>query len=287
MKKVVGVVNFSTLCKKNAGSFISSREQEWELHVQKTLDDERLKLRTKLFCEISIPQLDLQVYESSLVSFELVVLISEILPDVYKNELYDLSKIRPWLVIEERKENDWLDARGAIRRSVARLTEKDSGEKHLFASFRLDDDDFLSINYLHKLSGYISEGNLNKFVTFPIGKKCVWKNNKIVNLAEFDSPLIAIGLAHIGLYNKSKDELCTKPESVFAGINHYEINKDYEVIEDRSESMYFWSQHSFQDTAGRFKHSEINEFWDDSDYSLLKKFKNFPILIPKIDLSRF
>lgn len=284
MAKVVGVVNFSTLCKKNSGSFISSRENDWEEHVSRILKPERLMLRLKLFTELSLPLFDVQELKPKKEWFRLVVIISDLLPAEYKLQLKKAEAIRPWLTIEERSENDWLDAKGAIKRALSDMVRDEEADVVPFASFRLDDDDFISTNFLKEVTEHVTKSNVNSFLTFSNGYKCVWEKEKITNIVPVHMPLIAIGLTHIGLYNKELDCFSTKPETVFAGINHYELDKEHNVIDIETSAGFVWSQHSHQDTAGRFKSSEIKNEWNELGPQIIDYLLTFPPLITRLKL---
>lgn len=283
-KRVIGIVNFSTLCKKNSGSFISSREKDWSEHQEQILSDERLALRTKLFTEISLPLFDLQSRTPRNGNFQLVVLISSLLPSKYKTILMAAASIRPWLQIEERGIDDWLDAPGAIKRALKRMNMEDFQDNCIFSSFRIDDDDFVSTQYLENLEKYITTEHKGKFITFSLGYKCVWNRGKITNLAPIHKPLIAIGLAHIGCYNASSDQFTTEPQTVFAGMNHFDLKKSHGVIEDSGKYMFMWSQHPHQDTIGRFKSVELEDCWSEIPADIIGSVLEFPSIIGNIDV---
>ncbi|ADN74659.1 hypothetical protein Fbal_0445 [Ferrimonas balearica DSM 9799] len=266
MKPIIGLINFSTLCKKNSGSFISSRESDWETHKQSVLSRSRLEERLFYFEQVSLKQFDSQVDVNYFEEFRLVILISTLLHDDLKKKVYELQVGRPWMIIEERGEEDWLDATGAISRALislirGRATKYINEDKVCFASFRLDDDDFLSTNFLKSLSSYINDDNAGKFVTFSHGFKCCWISKRIVNLVRIHKPLIAIGLSHIGQFCTKTMDFSTDPKTVFSGVNHYKIGESSSVIEDITPGMFIWSQHSNQDTHNRFKSVEIEDYW--------------------------
>ena len=283
-KKIVGVVNFSTLCKKNSGSFISSREKSWDEHVEIILNELRLESRLKFFTEVSLPIFDLQSESPDESWFSLVVLISDMLPQKFKNKLEKSASIRPWLRIEERGEDDWLDAPGAVRRSLNNMISESDLENTLFSSFRIDDD-FISTEYLRELLQCIEVKNQGKFVTFSNGYKCAWDGDSLVNLVEIKKPLIAIGLAHVGSFDKDNNAFSTTPETVFAGMNHYELDAEHAVLEKHEPPMFIWSQHKNQDTAGRFKSVEIAESWGEVSPDIISKLQNFPSLLTKLNIS--
>lgn len=280
----IGIINFSTLIKKTAGSFISSRELEWEDHVNRILDIDRLKNRSNFLTEITLPNFDLQVKEMNLKKFRLCILISNLLPINFKELLYKKSKDYPWITIEERDTNDYLDANGSIRRALLEIIGKNKDlqnkETVKFTSFRLDDDDFLSSTYLKTLNNIVSKNTPGKFITFSNGVKGLWNDqcSKIENIVQTERPLIAIGLAHIGEFNTKEDIYKTEPNTVFAGISHYDLSKNFQIIEDKTAEMFFWSQHKHQDTAGRFKSTEIQKKWDRIPVQDEKLLANFPLL---------
>ncbi|MCX7131392.1 glycosyltransferase [Aeromonas sp.] len=280
-KYIVGLINFSTLIKRTSGSFISSRENDWNEHVARILDQTRLNIRTNFLLENTIPSLSKQINTLGYNKFRLCILISNILPHEYKERIYSAAQSNTWIIIEERDVDGYLDAQGAISRSLQKSLSdepnKDNLDNVTFSSFRLDDDDFLPNDYLSHLSKYITSSNQGKFVTFENGYQGLWNSacNKIENIITSHRPLIAIGLAHIGGYNYSANGFTTEPATVFAGLSHYDISNKYSVIHDTTEGMFFWSQHENQDTAGKFKSTQIKEKWNnipDFVHAMLPRF---------------
>jgi len=274
-KFVIGFVRFSIILEKDKGAWFSSRELDWDEHIKQILDSSRLKSRLKLF-RYSLTQLNLQTHKPDPGWFRLIVFISTMLNGEFKKELYEMQKEFTWLTFIERSPQEGM---GADLSALSLLKEiKFDNKKIPVLTFRLDDDDFLSINYLQKIIEYCSEEYIDKVVTFPHGYKCLWNPSleKILQLQEVRRPFIAIGLSAISCFNAEKGIFESRISTVFTGINHKQIPDHFNTIIDDSECMYVWSHHSDQDTFGRFK----SEIMTEANHFVIEKnfHTNFPAL---------
>lgn len=260
---IIGIINFSVLIKRNTGSWISSRESEWTEHVNRMLNPERLEFRIQLLTEGILRQFDKQTLPPSAEWFRLAIVTSSLLPEKYRQKLDLAASIRPWLKIEERTPDDWIAVDKIIEDFTKIHTQRNQSPSTPFLSFRLDDDDLLSISYLEKCQHYITKENIGKLLTFQSGIKALWDvdDRRIENLAEVTKPFIAIGTAAICEAERSTGKVISTPKSVFVGGNHYDIPKRFPTIIDNSPNMYLWSHHKTQDTHGRFKSDAFNGPW--------------------------
>lgn len=277
---IIGIINFSVLIKRNAGSWISSRESEWTDHVDRILNPERLEFRIQLLTEGLLPQFDKQTLTPSAEWFRLAIVTSSLLPQKYKQALQLAASTRPWLEVIERTPDEWI----AVDKIIEDFTRGQMNRAELasfpFLSFRLDDDDFLSINYLEKCQQYTTRDNIGKFLTFPNGIKVLWamKERRIDNISEVTKPFIAIGTAAVCEAERQTGKVISNPKSVFVGGNHYDIPKRFPTITDVSPNMFLWSHHATQDTHGRFKADAFKESWSQRPKrsELHNTINNFP-----------
>jgi hypothetical protein len=270
MKQIIGIINFNTLCKKNSSSFISSRESEWENHKANILDKRNIDFRLNILINHSLP--NLLNYIPQDVCFNIVILYSSLLDDDTQQTLHDYAHKFNEIILESRSEEDYLDINGSIKRVLSSIPIQ--RDKVIFGSFRLDDDDILSNQYLSELSNYVVLENLNKFITFSNGIECLWKNNNIDKLCFCNKQFIAIGLSHIGLFDNKSFQFLTEPQTVYCGISHFDIPKKFEYIIDDTPNMFIYSRHNLQDTSTKYK------FWNKNVINNLDKniIENFPTI---------
>ncbi|UBQ40023.1 glycosyltransferase [Comamonas thiooxydans] len=280
MKKInpcVGLMRFSTISSRDKGAFISSREKSWDEHIASILDPRRLEFRINFLSKITLPQIDNQTLRADPSWFSFIVIISELLPENFKKILYSEKEKYPWLKVVERGVDDWVGAELLIKES---LLSMDYTDEVPFLSFRLDDDDSISVKFLEKSQFYINGDNVDKFLTFSRGAKILWAKNdfSIKNYQKEHRPFIAIGLGAISNFNYQTGDFSSKIRTVFIGLNHYEIKENNSFIDDESEDMFIWSHHASQDTFGRFKSVEFKGEWVEPPDSIFSDLSDFPYL---------
>lgn len=282
LNPVVGLMRFSTISVREKNSFVSSRENSWDDHVASILDPQRLEFRIRFLLEVTLPQLNNQTVGTSKDWFSFIILISDLLQDEFKEQLYNAQKKYEWLRISERGINDWIAAEKEIKDSLSSMPFYD--EARPFMSFRLDDDDTLPLDYIEKCQKHIKESNANKFLTFPNGAKILWSNNgfSIKNFQNENRPFIAIGLGAISIFNFQSKDYSSELKTVFVGINHYQLKESQNFIEDNEDGMYIWSHHASQDTFGKFKSSLFDGEWKYCPENVYAYLSKFPFLIKHI-----
>lgn len=275
---MVGVIFFSILTKKSTGSWISSRENDWDDHVNNILEPNRLKFRLKLLSEVIIPQFADQTLKPDESWFRLVIITSNMLPQEVKAGLYLAVAEYPWIQVQERGPDDWLAAEKAVGDSVKAMPCRYDTATFPFFSFRVDDDDFLPVNYLENTQKYVRHENVNKLVTYERGEKILWdmKTASICNIERNVKAFLALGLGAVCEASTSNKEVLSEVKSVYVGKNHFELSDDYGHIIDHTDSMYIWSHHASQDTFGRFKSTSFKGCWDCAPNDIESRLQNYP-----------
>lgn len=282
VQPIVGLIRFNLISKKEIGSYISSRERQWDEHVATIMDHERLIFRSSLLINGVLKQISIQTLNPSESWFRLIVVISTLLPSEFKSQLYTVAKSYSWLQIVEKNPEEWVGAEQLICNALNEITcNSTSFDPVPFLSFRLDDDDFLPVDYLERCQSHIAIKNINKFLTYKNGAKILWSkdNCKICNYEKIERPFIAIGLGAVCRYDPSSNKIDSKVKSVFAGISHYDIKNAHEFIVDNSDHMFIWSHHNFQDTHGVFKSVEFKGPWDSIPADIYGQFVKYPALV--------
>lgn len=254
-KPVICALRFSIVLERDKDSWISSRDNLWEEHISKMMDLKRLRFRLFLLENIVIPQLLLQTVPVDKSWFRLLIFTSTLLPDIIIDQLNALALNHNWISIVKRAPSEWMSVDIATAIALDSIFQGNPKDKIPFCSMRLDDDDFLSIDFMEKIQSYISMENVNKFVTFPFGDKILWDEHThaICNVEPVERPYIAIGLSAICEFDSLNNTIVSAVKTVFAGINHKKIGDKYNCIIDDSKGMYLWSHHFSQDTFNKFE----------------------------------
>ena len=208
-------------------------------------DEERLSYRWYLFEQFSVPAL-VKNYES-VDSFVHFIFYSEELPKSWQEKLFNLASRYPFIKVCPAAA-----VNGNIIQTLLYNCEQNDEWEGVFSIARLDDDDILSPHYATCLSRYLRSGFARFLVSFPRGYTGMFnqKNNYYYNLRESYLPKIAIGLSEIVPYFRTTDN-----EINFHRVDygsHMLADREYPVILDASQPMYFWSRSMNQDTTLRY-----------------------------------
>ncbi|WP_373766537.1 glycosyltransferase [Glaesserella sp.] len=240
-------------------------EEEYIAHL---FSDERMSVRVKIFSEISVPLMNKMKKQYD---FHHIVSYSSILPQKWKNILFNLQKKYPFLYLYEvdsENENPFCSI----------LKGKKSGT---VAFFRLDDDDLLSINYLDNLEKYNKLAYRNMAVSFGKGIIAFYKGNNYIDFRDIVQQYPSMGQAYIGYWSGSNLELPPM-------YSHHNLDQNIPVIVDSANIMYLQTYHKQQDSHYRFSKTNIHEISVEAELSKYPKNKNYEQLsacFPVLDMS--
>ncbi|MGV6989033.1 glycosyltransferase [Testudinibacter sp. P17/SS/0325] len=233
----IGQTRFSLyLPKSNAWNVSNFTEEEYIAHL---FSDERMSVRAKIFAELSVP---LMAKMKQDFDFKHIVSYSSILPEKWKNMLFELSQKYPFLHLCEVDTHQ-----GNPIRAV--LNGKPNGS---VAFFRLDDDDLLAVNYLEQLAAYNKIDYKNMAVSFGKGFTGYYKDGHFIDFRDCKQRFIAIGQAYIGFWGDGSLELPTMH-------SHHNLDENYPVIVDSRKPSYIHTHHDQQDTNYRFSNDSHNK----------------------------
>ncbi len=237
MTDIVGVVRFSVLSTvKNP--FALAKKKSFEDFARRILAPERLKRRFTLFEHVTLPSLDAQTDGD----FALLVVAPERLTTVDRQRLEALEIGRPWLHVTYQAEQDF------------RMSQTDPlvmdllGSGDAFASFRLDDDDAVSVDYIARLRNYVKPAYLGHSVSFCKGWLLdVGDGAGDVGLRPAVMPNIALGLAHIGRRKRRRWR-----RTLFAISDHHlRHHERAPTITDGRWDAFVALTHETNDTGGK------------------------------------
>lgn len=150
---IVFGIRFSLLIKSN--SVYIGQTEDFEEYKTKLFDNKRLNLKMNCFKNITLPSLH-NIYKQKDPSIEMVVYLitSHELPSFYKTEIINLSKQYSFLRIKFYSCTDDLNV--ALTEYMNEYYDNYINEYEMYGSFRIDDDDAVSILWYERLISYLN-----------------------------------------------------------------------------------------------------------------------------------
>ncbi len=243
------VIRYSVLSHINSWVITSQGFKEYKKQL---FDSERLNTREKIFEEITVRSLKkMKIPKDSKLS--VIIITSSLLP---KENMFNLKNITKDL------ENCHIIAVDSNDSNIGKITDREirkilDNEKAIISTIRLDDDDALSKNYLNYLDKYMKENLKGFVVSFPNGWTGQLLNGKINSLDKIYLPKIALGLAQINVFNKTKYDI-EKTSNIYSYGNHTKIDFKAPVILDSFNRCYFRSIHDYNDSIDYAKKNIVD-----------------------------
>lgn len=210
-----------------------STPEEYEAYLY---SDERLTVRCRIFLEQSLPQLEAAAKGYDLLH---VVSYSGNMPRKFQRLLEEAAARYPFLVLDchsdERRPTD-LDA----------LAREHVGAGGVYGTYRLDDDDLLTVDYFDQVAPYLRPENAGMQVSLASGFTALYRDGQYSNFRETYWPMLAIGL--LSVCRVEADGSVVKP----AHAPHHLSDRTNPVILDSRKPSYLWVRHLDQDTAMDF-----------------------------------
>lgn len=216
-------------------------------------DDERLRLRTDVFLEHTIPTLQLAAEKYDVVH---IVSFSESLPSKYKQLLHEAAEKYPVMLLDEVPDGD--NAWGSTIRVA-----KEKGVTGVLGRYRLDDDDVLSTEYFDLVSPYVKPEFVGMMVSLPLGIEAIRSGSDFYNLREAHVPMNSMGL--LSVCSIDSNGTVRAPQ----GGAHDKSDRFAPVIIDSRGLGYLRCLHDGQDNAMRYREDAVME-------SLLDGMAKFP-----------
>ena len=227
--RVFGYMRFSYAGRSDA---ITARHGESVDAVAQTLyEPRRMERRFFLFQNLCLPTLKAQTNKN----FKLVVLASDIMPDVYKDRLAAVTADVPQIEILYSSAahvtyafNPWME------QAVAGI---DGATAH----FRLDDDDAIGKSMIARLEAATALAPLVRVVSYPNGLYLTHKAEESYLLREH-FPFIGIGMAFLNMPGQIHNPFQCK---------HVNVHRMYSAYTDPHPVAWIHSAHDSSDTSTR------------------------------------
>lgn len=234
MTAIVGVVRFSVLSTlKNP--FQLAKGRSFEDFAARVLDPVRLETRFRLFEHVALPSLDAQTDPD----FALLVVAPARLEAPWRARLEAMTADRLWLHVTYRDEADFrmfhTDAQ-----VLGMMTTPDA-----FATFRLDDDDAVSADFIARLRRYVVPAFNGLSVSLCKGWQLDVADTRRLGLKPVVMPNIALGLAHVSRLTK-------KPRTLFSISDHHlRHHERVPTITDARQDAFVVLTHGANDTGAQ------------------------------------
>lgn len=205
--------------------------EEYKKHLY---DPERLRTRAEIFFDLTLPLLANAARGHPVLHF---VSYSESLPQTYQHLLERAAREYSFLRL-----NGCVD--GAAPEEPVELLRREQGNQDLvFAEYRLDDDDILSVDFFEQLKPYVNISEVGRFVSLSYGVTAVYSDGVFYDVRRCRQPMVAIGLSRIcRIYENGNIE---QPPTA----RHTVSDTAAPVILDSRQMAYMWTRHASQDTA--------------------------------------
>ena len=231
-KRFIGVTRFSVVATKNSGFRISTTDHD--NYLRELFSDDRLRSRVAIFEQLSIPALKEFARKHH---FTHVVQVSPQLPKKWREKLDKLAEANSFIKIVEVDNENMTDSVKAVVRSWGRNFDG------LFTWFRLDDDDFLSPDYLDEVEFLTTEDHIGYAISFGRVLSACYMEGAFTNVHKVLSPHIAIGQAFVCYSNNRKNIFVCNDQ-----IPHHIVNQFHPVIVNDLVPFGFWTRHPSQDS---------------------------------------
>ena len=272
-------MRYNVVSRNMQNGWKAGQKTDYLEYKSKILSEARLAKRLELLEKIPLQSLNDQKGNVDSI-LKVVLLASDQLPTSHRGQLENLKKKYTWLYI------DYLDENCVIN-DYSRWVEKDilieSNNTHdiLYSTFRLDDDDALSNNFIKNVYQYLKKEYIGFGVSFLEGYSAIFDSTKGIFTEFYDLRVLnlALGLGFVNFYAKNQG-FHNKYITVYDLGNHSYIDRKVPVIVDGEHKSYIRTIYDGQDTL---KSSLLKQIEGKKPISKEKISIDFP-LINKIEL---
>jgi hypothetical protein len=227
--RVYGYMRFSFAGRSDARA--TRNKERFEDVVAELYDPRRMERRFFMFENLCLPSIRVQSNKD----FRLVILASDVMPEVYKQRLRDVTADVPQIEILYSSAENVTDA---FNPHIAKMIE---GVDVPTAHFRLDDDDAIAKTLVARLEAALDLVPKVRVVSFPSGILLQRQGDTSYVIREH-IPYIGLGLAFLN------------PAGVVHNpyqCSHLEVHRRFRTFTDPDQVAYIHSAHGSSDTVAR------------------------------------
>lgn len=233
---LLGHTRFSVF-EPESGSWRLSRaigKTRTSAYLDQLYDPERLSARVEIFIGLALPILEKAQEGHHLLH---VVSYSEELPDAVEEELIAACEKYDWLRLDKRTD------RNRKGKSLDRWAQESFPKGEIYAEYRLDDDDLLSVEFFDSLSKFGNENFVGFIVSHGYGIQAFYGDGSFKEPRIEHRPKIAIGLARICKIDETGEIIGPRRKA------HTLSDRVAPVILDSRRIMFLHSFHLTQDSG--------------------------------------
>ncbi len=155
---IVGIMRFSLVTERNRSNFKATAGLPLSENLSLILHPDRLEKRISLLEAMALRSFDHQTDPE----FKLIILTSKSLPKYFKNRLRKMAESRPYIVVKTVVPEKSLQ-------EAARSVVKEFAQDRKIITFRIDDDDALSPDFIRSLREISKGSGHSDIMTFERG----------------------------------------------------------------------------------------------------------------------
>jgi hypothetical protein len=201
--------------------FVQTRILSESAYLAQLFDSSRLDGKFQAFETMTLPSVNAQTN----CNYTWLLFTSTAMPAAYKDRLQRVTSSNPRIRILP------VGSFAEMNTAIKSFTEKATA----YTTLRLDDDDGLAPTFLEHLTPYVVPFLSNTIVSFPRGKRFSLKDGAIQWLEAFRYPLLALGLAAVGM-------------NIYECGSHDNLGKRFAVVYDERPDSWYCCRSEFQDT---------------------------------------
>ncbi len=263
---------FSLINKYSSGHWRVGRSKKKEDYIKSILDENRLKLRSKIFFEYALPTIK---FLTNYYNIYYQVTASSMLPDWLKNDLGEWEKL-DWFSVQYVDYDEEFTLIPDASVSNFMKSKPSTCDEALLAVVRIDDDDLLSPMYFKIMEQFFKPKFVGMCVSLISGYRGLFQGGKFVKFSKRCWINASVGLAYMAKYSYSEDKIITKYNCPPGA--HHTVNQRVGTILEEGFPVYIYSITGDNDSGSI--ESELKKYFDKIvDFDIVKE--NFPIFCEK------
>ncbi|HEY0292446.1 MAG TPA: glycosyltransferase, partial [Hansschlegelia sp.] len=232
---IVGIIRFSVLS-TTYNPFKISKNLPIESYFSYILDEKRLHQRLVLLKSICLSSLDAQTDKD----FKILIVAPSLLPRLFKSKLRRLCRSRDYLRLTFVSEQNF-----KMSDLSSMIFQKMIASQDAFGTFRIDDDDAVSQDFIANLRRYVRREHDDFCISLCKGYILdIAQTAETVGLKAVIAPNASVGLAYISTRSN--------PRTIFdVSDRHVFMHKRRPVIQDATKNAFVQTTHGGNDTGTR------------------------------------
>ena len=265
-------MRYSVISSNIQGGWRVGKDKDYIEYKNRILSVDRLKLRLELLDKIPLQSIKDQIYDQEF-CLKVVLMTTDQLPVSHKKRLEALKIKYKWLHI------DYLDEKCTLK-DYSRWVKSDVQQESLncdndilYGTFRLDDDDALSKDFLKNASKFFKKDFVGFGISFLEGYSGIYDTiqRKFTKFYDLRVLNLALGLGYINLYSKNIG-FSSRYITVYDLGNHSFIDKKIPVVVSGNEKSFIRTVYDGQDTLKTSLLKQIKGKKEIEDEEVLIKF---------------